>query len=183
MSWSWISTSLSSVSKSSSPARKRSSAWLTILTFSRDTRGLSLPQPLHDRRRGRAEAELLVEAVGVVGAQDPADARVGPVLNGLAHELHPEPSAAEVGVHVHVGEIGEDRAVRHHSAEPGLAPVLVEPDHQRCLPHKPLRELARAALGPVGVLGEEARDLVDIHPRAVVVELEAAFELSSHYFV
>src|SRR3954454_16984923 len=43
--------------------------------------------PLHAALRRGGEAEARVQPVHVLGMQDPAQVRVGAVLDGLAHEL------------------------------------------------------------------------------------------------
>ena len=65
------------------------------------------------------EAELRVQPLRVGGVQQPVHAVEG-ALDDLAHELEPEPAAAVGAQHVHVGEVGDARAVGDRAREADL---------------------------------------------------------------
>ena len=69
---------------------------------------------------------LRVEAVGVLGVQQPLALPQLAALDHLADELEPHAAPAVGLEHVDVGEVDERRAVRDRTAEADLAAVVEE---------------------------------------------------------
>src|SRR3954451_9728136 len=142
----------------------------------------SLPArlPLHHLRARLAEAELAVERVHVGRVQEPACVSERAVLDHLAHELLPQPTAAVLLEDVHVREVDERSAVRRRAAEADLTVAVVEPDDARGAVDQAILCLARPARRPVAHLAEEAVLLVPVDAPLVVVQLEPVADRAPH---
>ena len=102
------------------------------------------------------------------------------ILHGLADQLDADAAAPVGRDHEDVAEPRHVRPVRHDAAERDQRVAVVRGDHARRLPHESLDRLSRAAADPVRLLGQEPVDGVDVHARAIVVELQPVRELASH---
>src|SRR3954447_11549336 len=127
---------------------------------------------LHAALGRGGEPEARVQAVRVLGVQDPAQLRVGAVLHGLAHELDAEPATPVLRQHVDVEQPRIGGVVRGHAAEADLAVAVVEADEARCVVDQVLHRRERASERPVRVLADVAVHGRDVDPVAVVVELD-----------
>src|SRR4051812_29065600 len=136
--------------------------------------------PHHPLLVGRSEAELRVETVHVVGPQQPERLRVRPELDGHAHELEAKAAAAVLVEDVHVVQERDlPRLPVRDTREADLHPVEIEADEARRVVVQTLLLLSRPPRRPVGV-GQERGDRVEIDALAVVVELVAPLEDTSH---
>src|SRR5207237_13440 len=78
-----------------------------------------------------AKTELPVQVVRVARVEHPGQVRERPVLDHLADQLDPEPTAPVTAEDVDVGEIDERHPVRVRAGEADLARPVVEPDDAR----------------------------------------------------
>src|SRR5918992_592322 len=135
---------------------------------------------LHQTIGGRPEAELLVQLARVGSVQDPTLVGERAVLDHLPDEFHPETPTPKLGEHVNVREVGHRGAVRDRPRESDLTLAVVEAHDPGRLAHEPLLLLAGPPGCPVGVVGDEVVDGVDVDPVAVVVDLKPARDLALH---
>src|SRR5260221_4243513 len=76
--------------------------------------------PFHAALAWRDEAEARVQAVHVLGGQDPAQARIRAVLDRLAHELDAESTASLLGQPPSAEQPGDGGVVRGEAAKTEL---------------------------------------------------------------
>src|SRR5215510_13296558 len=129
-----------------------------------DTVGITIHH-LHEALRigGHAEAELLIESVGVAGEERPASQ---PLQLGMrhdgGHQALPHSMTASRLESEDVTDVGEGGTVADHAGKADLAGALEGAEAQRVLDGAGHR-LARHALRPVR-RGEKAVDHVEVEP-------------------